>query len=284
MNKEVEILYSRQAELFEMSPVQLMNLFFIDIALNGNHIPLLFDTGGTITLLSESIAERYHLSSLCDSVKAGGNSGIINTFSMALLPRFSIGNHTIVNAKAIIVPDKHLDFGLDEKGKPLKINGVLGWDLIRQFKWVIDPFNRSYQIEKPKFLENKKQLYWDNMPIISGEYLNQNMFFGFDSGNTESMFSREFIPYLESKIEKSDKIVGIDGVREEMVYLAKHILLRIAGQEIELKDISVLESNIFPTKDFTVMGLLGADIIQNHRCIIDFVNHNFQLVSSDCVI
>ena len=281
MNKEAEILYSSQAELIDMPQVQLMNLFFIDIVLKGNKIPLLFDTGGAKTVLSESIAKQYHLLRLHDLVKAGGNTGMINTFSMALISRFSLGNHTIENAKVIIVPDKHLDFGQDEKSNPLKINGVLGWDLIGQFKWVINPHSRSYQIEKPKLLENKERLYWDNMPIISGEYRNQKMFFGFDSGNTESMFSREFIPYLESKIEKTDKIVGIDGVREEMVYLAKHIPLSVAGQEIELNNISVLRRDIFPTKDFTVMGLLGADIIQDHPCVIDFANHNFQLLSSD---
>lgn len=45
-----------------------------------------------------------------------------------------------------------------------------------------------------------------------------------------------------------------------------------------VKNISVLKRDVFQTKDFKVMGLLAADILQNYKCIIDFINHDFQLI------
>lgn len=35
---------------------------------------------------------------------------------------------------------------------------------------------------------------------------------------------------------------------------------------------------IFPANNFKVMGLLTADIIQNHKFTIDYVNQDFQIL------
>lgn len=88
------------------------------------------------------------------------------------------------------------------------------------------------------------------------------------------MFSKEFIPFLEVKENKIDEIVGVGGVIEKEVYFAYSINFGIRNKSIELNKISVLKRDVFPTKDFKVMGLLVADI-QNYKCII---NHDFQLI------
>lgn len=279
MNKEIKIKYSESKDTINMSKDQFVNLFLIDIVINGNPIPLLFDTGGSKTVIRKSLAEKMSLSVLSDSVKAGGNTGKIETFSTGVIPILKVGNNSISNLNVIIVPDSQLDFGFDEEGNSLKINGVLGWDVISSFKWVIDPHTRTYSIEKPKANKSKELLYWDNMPIINVKYDNRQMYFGFDSGNTESMFSKEFIPLMmKTKKERIDKIAGINEMLEEEVYLLESIKINISNKDIVLNNISVLKRDIFPAKEFKVMGLLAADIIQNHKCVIDFTNNEFQLI------
>lgn len=278
MDEEMKVLYSDSTNLINMSKEKFMNLFLIDISVDGETIPFVFDTGATITVISESVANSVNTIILPDTVRAGGNTGSVESFSKRKISTFNIGNNSVEDLSVIVVPDKQLHFGIDKEGNNLSVSGFLGWDIISKFKWTIDPIGRTYTIEKPKWYENKQRLYWDNMPIINAQYDNHHMHFGFDSGNTESMFSKEFIPYLKAKEEKVDELAGVEGIIEEEVYLINSIELTIGNQNIELENISVLKRDVFPTSDFKVMGLLAADIIQNYKCVIDFTNNNFKLI------
>ena len=194
------------------------------------------------------------------------------------IPTIKIGSNSIQDLSVIVVPDKQLDFGESKEGNNLRVNGFLGWDVISKFKWTIDPISKTYTIEKPEWHKNKELLHWDNMPIINAKYDNHNMYFGFDSGNTESMFSKEFIPFLEDKQEEIDDIAGVGGIIQEDVYMINDIELKVSNKIIGLRNISVIKRDIFPTTEFRVTGLLGADIIQKHKCVIDYTNQDFQLI------
>lgn len=278
MKKEMKVLYSDGVDTINMSKERFENLFLIDIIVDDKIIPFVFDTGGTLTAISESVADSIGAISSSDSVKVGGNTGKTVEVSKRIMPTFKIGNSTIENSTVIVAPDKQFDFGLDEDGNRLKVNGFLGWDVIGKFKWTIDSHTRNYKIEEPKLSKSKGLLYWDNMPIINVKYDNHQMNFGFDSGNTESMFSKQFIPFLKTKQGKTDEIAGVGGRVNEDVYLVDNIKLNISNKEIELKNISVVKRDVFPTQSFKVMGLLASDIIQNYKCIIDFKNHDFQIL------
>ena len=230
------------------------------------------------TVISESLSKSVKAIPLSDSVTAGNNTGNIETVFKSIIPKLRIGNNTIKNLSLIVVPDDNLDFGIDEEGNRLIVNGFLGWDVIKNFKWTIDPDKKNYTIEKPQRSEDKGLLYWDNMPIINAKYHDNHMYFGFDSGHTESVFSKEFIPFIDTKEENTDEIVGIGGRIKEDVYLVNDVKLSISNKEIRLNNISALKRDLFPTKEFKVMGLLSADIIQNYKCIIDFTNQDFQLI------
>ncbi len=279
MDKEMKVLYSDSTNLINMSKEKFMNLFLIDISVDGETIPFVFDTGATITVISESVANSVNTIILPDTVRAGGNTGSVESFSKRKISTFNIGNNSVEDLSVIVVPDKQLHFGIDKEGNDLSVSGFLGWDIISKFKWTIDPIGRTYTIEKPKWYENKQRLYWDNMPIINAQYDNHHMYFGFDSGNTESTFSKEFIPYLKDRQKRIDDIAGVGEKIEEEVYEIKGIELKVSNKNIELRNISVLKRDVFPTTQFKVTGLLAADIIQKHKCVIDFINQDFQLIN-----
>ncbi|MBU5332551.1 aspartyl protease family protein [Anaerocolumna aminovalerica] len=278
MQNKMNILYSKDVDIIDMSHDRFANLLMIDIFHKDNRIPFVFDTGASITTISTTVADKIGAVSLSASVTVGGNSGKRKTVSKYLIPSIRLGSTFIENIICIVLPDEELDFGIDENENRLKINGFLGWDVIHKFKWIIDPILRNFEIYAPVISEEKNRLHWDNMPIIDVLFNNQPMHFGFDTGNTESMFGKKFIPFLESSLEKSDTIVGVGGIVKEEVYLINDIQLNIGGKYVQLDNISVLKRDVFPTKNFKVMGLLAADIIQNYKFIIDFINHDFQII------
>lgn len=162
----------------------LQNLFLIDSRVQRISIPLVFDTGATRTVISESIAERTRAIPLNHTVRVGGNGGIVADVPLFKMKCLEIGNSVVDELNVIVVPDGQLDFGTDEFGNVLKVNGFLGWDVISQFRWVIDPLQRTFKVEKPEISITKGQLTWDHMPIIQAQYQDQLLYFAFDSGNT----------------------------------------------------------------------------------------------------
>lgn len=117
---------------------------------------------------------------------------------------------------------------------------------------------------------------WDNMPVIRAWYDTELLSFGLDTGNTESMFSQEFIPLLRSKVNHRDILRGLDGDSEEEVIIADDIELLILGTAVHRSGIPVLKRDIFPTRKGKVQGLLGADILQNQSFIPDYQNRIFR--------
>ena len=91
------------------------------------------------------------------------------------------------------------------------------------------------------------------------------------------MFSQDFLSLLGAYSKGTDVISGVDGISKEEVCLISEVELNISGKPVELRDISVLKRDLFPTENVDVYGLLAADILQQHKCSLDFVNGVFQL-------
>lgn len=276
-NEKMESRHAATSQTVAMSHERLANLFLIDLFIGTQAIPFVFDTGASMTVISESVSKLAGAAVLGEPITGGGNANARISASKALIASMRIGEIGVHNLPVSVLPDASLDFGLDEEGRRMIVHGLLGWDVIQHFKWTLDCLNRVIIAEQPIEAEAKGNLFWDNMPIITAVYNNQELHFGFDSGNTESMFSQNFIPLLRTKQEKTDTLTGVDGTVEESVYVADHIELMIDKTMVELNHISVLKRDIFPARKYKAMGLLAADIIQNRKCIIDSLNNSFEI-------
>lgn len=274
----MKINYYKETEVIEMSKTKFENLFLIDVSFEDRIIPFVFDTGASITVISKSVSKLIGAIPTEDTIVGGGNSNMLASLKTNVISFLKIGNTQIENITVVAVDDEDLDFGVDENENKLIVNGFLGWDIIRNFKWTIDGKNKIFTMQKPfNSIDKKGNLDWDNMLIIEAKFNDKPMFFGFDTGNTESMFSQSFIPFLKIKKVKTDIITGVDGVVEEEVLVAENMDITIENQIIHLNNISILNRDIFPTKKYQVMGLLAVDIIQNSKCIIDYPGRYFKI-------
>lgn len=53
MNDALMIHYSKEAEVLRMSEQKFANLFFINVGTGGEAIPLIFDSGASLTVISD---------------------------------------------------------------------------------------------------------------------------------------------------------------------------------------------------------------------------------------
>jgi len=159
--------------------------------------------------------------------------------------------------------------------------GFLGWDVISRFRWEVDPVERSYRIsmERQASLQN---LHWDSYAILKAEWEGDEVFLGFDSGHTETMLDHTWLERFPNLKYRQDSITGVGGTSEEEVAVVPEITFRlsgrIAGQDVTLRDVPVLQHTVHGAQDPRMCGLLGSDVVQGRRWVIDYPNRSFAII------
>ncbi len=266
----MRIKYGIEPQLLETVEKKFANLPLINIEVKRNKIPMVFDTGASMTIINESTLKKVSIVRDGKEVVGAGNLGTKISSNTKIIEEITIGNIIISDLEVIVVEDSRLDFGVDEHGNDLKIDGFLGWDIIQNFSWKVDRINNDIEVSTSVQTEKDKNLFWDNMPIISVYIGNEESHFGFDTGNTESVLGSNFDATLRKTYHEKELMVGIDGREEMEVEKLEKLNLKVCGNEIELKNLTMLERDVFPTTKYRVQGLLGADLIENKVLWLDY--------------
>lgn len=274
----MEIIYPKKHDVLNVSCKKAFNLIFIDILADGITIPFVYDTGAAISVISKTTAYKINAKMTDETISGGGNAGNSSIGKLAVIEQIKISSVVIKDLKAAVVPDEAMDFGKDDEGNDISINGFLGWDVIKHFKWQFNAKSGCFSIEKPAscdILPNMDD--WDNMPIIHVDFNNEDMIFGFDTGNTESIIGKRLYPLYENEQESIDTFMGIDGIKEETVHVVHSFEFKVRNLAIELNNISAVNRDVFPSNNPRICGLLAADIIQNKNWILDYSGRNFEI-------
>lgn len=271
----MRILYCTESQMLETVEKKLANLPLINIEINGHRIPMVFDTGASMTIINESTLKISSISSEGKEVVGAGNLGAKIKSNTKIIEELRIGKIVISDLEVIVVEDSTLDFGVDEDGNDLKIDGFLGWDVIQNFSWKVNRINNEIEVSTSEQSENDKNLFWDNMPIVPVRIDNEELYFGFDTGNTESILGSNFNATLRKTHHEKELIVGIDCRAEIEIEKLDALNLYVCGCEIQLKNLTMLDRDVFPTTKYEVQGLLAADLIENKVLWLDFKNNKF---------
>ena len=259
--------------MLETVEKKLANLPLINIEINGHKIPMVFDTGASITVINESTLKIASSFREGREIVSGGNLGINIKSKTKIIEEIRIGEIVISDLEVIVEEDSRLDFGVDEDGNDLKIDGFLGWDVIQNFFWKVDRVNNLIEVSTSEKSEDNKNLFWDNMPILPVRIDNDEVYFGFDTGNTETMLGSNFNSTLRETYKEKELIVGLDGSAEVEIEKLDALNLKVCGSEIQLKNLTMLDRDVFPTTKYEVQGLLAADLIENKVLWLDYKNN-----------
>lgn len=251
-------------------------LLLIPVRSGQSTIPLVFDSGASITLISRSAAEKLNAVRHTETVKGAGNAGMQFTADTVIIPHLSIGTHTVSELKVVVVEDETLDFGTDDNGTHFIISGLLGWDVLEHFTWRYDSEKSALAVSEPtagrKYIEMAD---WDNMPILHAKLNGKKVLFGFDSGNTNTVLGDRYYQTLSNDTEYTETTVGVDGTREEIVRKETDFQIEIGRSRVKLQNIPAVNRRIFPSKYENIYGLLAADIICGKSWTFDYLNRHF---------
>jgi predicted aspartyl protease len=107
-----------------------VNLLNIPISIGGYTCDFLFDTGGDISVICKSYAEKLKLRRLDATIDVKGTSGKSNSSEVAVADSIQLGDIIVYNVVFLVLPDEKLTFPQAN----LVIHGIIGFPVMFQLK------------------------------------------------------------------------------------------------------------------------------------------------------
>lgn len=268
-----------QKETYELKNDLFDSLIFIIVKVRCEDILVMFDTGASISIISQSLAKRLD----CQTVgwlTAGNNNGKLFSVEKGLLNGMEICGLPIENSEVGIVPDNYLDFGVDAAGRAFPARMLLGWDIISRLYWRIDTKNKLYFASKRSDKKANNLTYF-NFPVIKLNYKTECMLFGLDTGHTETLLDESWRLKLDNLRSVEDEFNGVGGSSVEQAFVADKVELFFGKEKICLKKATVLRHPIYGLKNNRIVGLLGIDFFENSVFEIDYGSRYFHIEKYD---
>jgi hypothetical protein len=251
----------------------------IRVKINGKSYDFWLDTGSSITVLNSDVAEEVGAAVLSGENLAVRTFGGSAPVKASFVRRLEMGPLLLENTPAVIVDASHmiLKSAPDRRRPPgMRIDGIIGWDTIRQLDLLLDYTNGLVQIRRPvREGYSPHNLTWMGKPFVEvrtkrGETLH----FTLDTGAQGSFLNALAIDKTGSVSTTSDGTVfGIAGTGTRADKVVRALQLDLGGQSVRLDDVMVYG----PTYSGMINcdGILGSDVARYGTIRIDATNGVF---------
>ena len=249
---------------------RIQNHFFCEITINNKNALMLFDTGASISYITEEFATNCKIVGKAKSAGQTGNFGKVKYVKEI--------NNILIDG----INFKTHHFLIDEKFKKhFPCNGVLGADLLSKMNFKLDFKNDTFTFNsKPfekgiPFFINKNKIFFN--PTINGIEV-KNLIF--DSGASNLSIEKELTNKLNLKVTEPDPELQISDSNGNLIEFETYKINSFQlGNLIKHKMISYgySFSNSRKLKNFNQNGIIGKSVFDNHTFQFDF-NSKFCLV------
>lgn len=256
----------------------------IKVRINGKEYLFWLDTGSTITVLSSSVAAEANVTMLA------GDTLTVRTFAgvapvrPAVLKRMEIGPIVIANSPAIVLDASLMRVRASAERVPwagLAVDGIIGWDTIRQFDISLDYENGRITLQRPENLGTRgttsQNLTWMGKPLVEVRTgLGGTLHFTLDTGAQASFVNASILNKVKASTSNFDaRVYGIAGTGAQATRALPTLRLDVAGKSLLLKGVIVYA----PTSSALINcdGILGSDIAQFGTIRIDATNGLFSI-------
>jgi clan AA aspartic protease (TIGR02281 family) len=259
----------------------------IPVQINGKDFLFWLDTGASMSIVSSDVARAAGVTALgSDTLSVATAAGQVAAVP-AVISSIGIGQIRITNATAMIVDESLMrvrdSIGTSKAGS-LKIDGIIGWDTIREMDLTINFGDGIATVRKPvrkATPHGSWTLFWAGVPIVrlqSG--LGRTVHFALDTGAQETfatqwLLEKAFVPVVTVQRKR------IGGMGEDLSYVAQQIpqvVFDLPGQTLVLRKMLVYAPAFWTFVHLD--GVLGSDVARAGVMRIDATNHLFALSRS----
>ena len=255
----------------------------VEVFVNGVKKRFWIDTGAEMSVLASDIAEECKVMELADfPTQIGTSTSNTVGFFPGVVQEFAFGDVLIKNHPVLIIDKKDLEIRLFKFFKLFKIDGIIGWNAIREMYWDIDYKNLLMTVKKP--VENKqinKNFYWLGAPVVIVQNLQGQSFnFFLDTGANKTSLSSNYINKMKLiPFDTKTLFIGGAGGTEthKKIGIFQNIQLLINKTGFTFSEIS---ANLKKESDEFILydGIIGSDVALKGRMILDFFNGYFDVI------
>jgi len=259
----------------------------IEVRVNGVRKHFWLDTGSSLSIITSSVANECRVSAIgTDTLEFLTAAGRLPA-RPATVASLSVGALHVTNAPAMIVAREALTLRADESspGGPqeIAIDGIIGFDVIRQLDLTIDDLNGRVIIRKPTSrpydARLARNLLWFGLPIVVAITDHGTIVhFALDTGAEETYVTAGFTQKTHIRpISVERRIVhGFGGSTTQRGYLIPKTRLIIGATRIQIQRVFLYDAQ-YPTI-FNIEGTLGGDASRGLSIRIDMTNGRFEIL------
>lgn len=250
----------------------------IKVKVNGKIFNFWIDSGAGLSVLSSDVAATCGVQPIGEETTSAGTATNIRvTTQPAIIESLDIGGLLIYNHPAIIIDKSDLEFKLFGLFTMVKIDGIIGWNAIKNMHLEIDYLTKEVTITKPILQKDvTRNFFWLGYPMV--ELLSESgipMFFGLDLGARSSSITNHIFQRLDvlPSGTKQETVGSAGGFEKLEIKTLPKLTLFLSDYRLQFSDIQTRPAKgvIFLKPD----GVLGADIAENAKLIIDYQNSYF---------
>jgi hypothetical protein len=253
----------------------------VEVEINGVKKHFWFDTGAGLTVIASDVAEECSIAPI-GAVSA--SSGTSTSKTVGILPcelsQFTIGGLSVAHHPAMIIAKENLEFKLWGMFTVLKIDGIIGWNLMQQLGWVLDYKNKTLlPLTSEKSVRSPiGNLSWFGYPIVSvSDSGGTSLLFGMDTGAKTSSLTKHFIvkTHVHAGPVESTTSGGAGGWDRVQVEEVNNVTLFLPGNKVFFPKIFAHDREYSST--MVLHGILGSDIAKEGRLVLDYPHRSIIL-------
>jgi predicted aspartyl protease len=254
----------------------------IRILINGKEFQFWLDTGSSMTVVSSRVAAEAGIAVI------GSDRLVVSTFAgaapvrPAVLTTLELGPIFLTNSPAIVMDAQlmHIKGSRSDLGESLTVDGIIGWDIIRQLDLTMNYRESTITLRRPRRMRvrpSSQNLTWVGTPLVTVRAKSgRDMHFTLDTGAQASFVDGGVLEITgTSSTYSNTRTYGIAQQGGNKARVVKGLNLEINGRSLPTKELIVYDQP--SSGPVTCDGILGSDLAQFGTIRIDASNGLFSI-------
>ncbi|HEY6088645.1 MAG TPA: retroviral-like aspartic protease family protein [Gemmatimonadaceae bacterium] len=277
------IAFRGQSLLLPMS-ISLVGTPLVPVKIGGKDYNFWLDTGSSMTMLASDVARDLNMAPLMtDTLEIVTSTGRVRAHP-SVIPLLQIGQLTVRNAPTMIVDESLMQMRetkpLDQMMSQVKIDGIIGFDIIRQLDLEVDYGEGTLRIRNPDTSRREldRNMFWVGLPVVQlKSYDGVPLHFGLDTGAQQTFVTETLLDklQLEPGRPESRRVGGLGGEISLRAPILPDVRLFVRGFPILFRS-AVVRAPVYQVLA-SLDGVLGGDIWNAGVVRIDMTNGVFSV-------
>ena len=253
----------------------------VPVRIGGKEYHFWLDTGSSMTMLASDVARDLGIVPLVpDTLEIVTSTGRVKAHP-ALLPQLRIGTLVVRNAPTMIVDESLMSMREPKRievSAKVKIDGIIGFDIIRQLDLEVDYGENSLGVRNPETSrrESDRNMFWVGLPIVrltSGDGI--PLHFGLDTGAQQTFVTETLLDKLQLQAARveSRRVGGLGGEISLRAPILPDVRLFVRDFPILFRS-AVVRAPVYQVLA-SLDGVLGGDVWNSGVVRIDMTNGIF---------